>query len=270
MKSVTEKEPTAAPSKWLMEISDLTLSYEHERRTVEVMQGLSFGVNSGEFVSILGPSGCGKSSLLHAIAGLPPSFPPRAGRILLDAREVQRPGRDRVMVFQEYAIYPWLSVKGNIEFPLNVAGLPKQEISDRSQKYMALVSLADFADAYPHQLSGGMKQRVAIARSLAMRPRVLLMDEPFAAVDALTRLELQREVLKIWELEHCTILFVTHNIDEALFLGTRVIVLSNRPAKVLLDQAIPVDINQRVNGQISKTAGMDALRGRISALLGVT
>lgn len=253
----------------ILQIDDLSLSYEHERRTVDVMHGISFGINNGEFVSILGPSGCGKSSLLHAIAGLPPSFPLKAGRILIEGREVEQPGRDRVMVFQEYAIYPWLSVKGNIEFPLHVGGLSKDEINDRSEKYMALVELADFSDAYPHQLSGGMKQRVAIARSLAMRPRVLLMDEPFAAVDALTRLELQRELLKIWDLERCTILFVTHNIDEALFLGTRVILFSNRPAKVLLDQGIAIDIDQRRNGHVSKTAEIDTLRSRISALLGV-
>jgi NitT/TauT family transport system ATP-binding protein len=255
---------TASPLP-LLEIRDISLSYEHERRTVDVMHGMSFTVGQGEFVSILGPSGCGKSSLLHAMAGLPPSFPPSAGQILMDGQQVRKPGRDRVLVFQEYAIYPWLSVRDNIEFPLKVARLPKQETRARVEHYMAMVGLTDFAAAFPHQLSGGMKQRVAIARSLAMKPRILLMDEPFAAVDALTRLELQRELLRIWELERCTVIFVTHNIEEALFLGSRVIVFSKGPVEILLDETLTAAADPR-----GRERGIDpVLQARISGLLGV-
>lgn len=225
-----------------LEIRAVSVQFEQGFRPVKVLEDVSFVADPREFLCIVGPSGCGKSTLLHVIAGLSPAFPPQAGEVLVDGRRVRGPGRDRVMVFQEYAIYPWLTVEANMQYGLKIGRVPPDERQARVDRYLDLLSLQDFRAAYPHQLSGGMKQRVALGRALVMNPNILLMDEPFAAVDAITRRELQEELLRIWELEHSTILFVTHNIEEALFLGNRVIVLSARPARILMDK--PVEISR--------------------------
>lgn len=198
-------------------------------KTFTAIENLDFFINEGEFVTIVGPSGCGKSTLLDLLGGL---ATPTKGRILIDGREVKGPGLDRGIVFQQYALLPWKTARGNIEFGLEAKGVPKSEWKERADYYLDLVGLKKFAERYPHELSGGMKQRVAIARSLAFNPDVLLMDEPFAALDAQTRETLQGELLRIWQKTKKTIIFITHGIDEAVYLGERIVVLSPNPGRV--------------------------------------
>ena len=197
---------------------------------VAALEDVDLMVRSGEILVLVGPSGCGKSTLLDLIAGL---TTPTSGEILLDGRRITGPGPDRSLVFQQYALFPWRTALGNVEFALEAAGVPRTERARRARHYLALVGLSGAEDRYPHQLSGGMKQRVAIARSLSGDPDVLLMDEPFAAVDAQTREMLQDELLRIWAATRKTILFITHSIDEALYLGHRVAVMAARPGRVI-------------------------------------
>jgi NitT/TauT family transport system ATP-binding protein len=196
---------------------------------VLALDGLTLEVREGELLTVVGPSGCGKSTMLNIVAGL---IRPSSGRILLGEREVSGPGRDRGVVSQEFAILPWRNVEGNIGHGLEIQGMPKAERSQRVAYFVNLVSLNGFEKKYPHELSGGMKQRVAVARTLAADPEVMLMDEPFASVDAQTRITLQEELLQIAEATHKTIVFVTHSVDEAVFLGNRVVILSGRPGRV--------------------------------------
>lgn len=193
------------------------------------ISNMEFSVNEGEFLTIVGPSGCGKSTLLDLLGGL---STPTKGRILLDGQEIKGPGLDRGTVFQQYALFPWKTARGNIEFGLEAKGTPRRQWREQTDYYLDLVGLKSFADRYPHELSGGMKQRVAIARSLAFNPDVLLMDEPFAALDAQTRENLQSELLRIWEKTKKTIIFITHGIDEAVYLGQRVVILTGNPGCV--------------------------------------
>ncbi|MFF0814915.1 ABC transporter ATP-binding protein [Rhodococcus sp. NPDC003318] len=195
-------------------------------------------VADGEFLVLVGPSGCGKSTLLDLLGGL---TTPTSGRILLDGRPISGPGLDRGIVFQQYALLPWRTARHNIEFGLEAKGLPRAERRERAEHYLELVGLKGFGDRFPHELSGGMKQRVAIARSLAFDPEVLLMDEPFAALDAQTRESLQDELLRIWKATGKTILFITHGIDEAIYLGQRVAVLTSRPGRVKAFVDIDID-----------------------------
>lgn len=201
------------------------------------VKDLDFSVKEGEFVTLVGPSGCGKSTLLDLLGGL---AKPSKGRILIDGKEIAGPGLDRGTVFQQYALFPWKTARGNIEFGLEAKGVPKSAWKEQSDYYLDLVGLSHFADRYPHELSGGMKQRVAIARSLAFNPDVLLMDEPFAALDAQTRETLQSELLRIWGKTGKTIIFITHGIDEAVYLGQRVVVLSPNPGTVKKIVDIPL------------------------------
>jgi ABC-type nitrate/sulfonate/bicarbonate transport system ATPase subunit len=186
-------------------------------------------VQVGEFVCLLGPSGCGKTTLLNAIAGF---VEPSAGIIEVNGAEVREPGRERGVVFQEYALFPWLTVERNIQYGPKLRGVRGAELKTISDKYCALVGLQGAAQRYPNQLSGGMRQRVAIARALANRPQILLMDEPFGALDAMTRQTLQEELLKIWEIERLTFVFVTHSIAEAVFLADRIVVMTAHPGTV--------------------------------------
>ncbi|MGN5238684.1 ABC transporter ATP-binding protein [Rhodococcus sp. SJ-3] len=199
---------------------------------------ISIDLAEGEFLVLVGPSGCGKSTLLDLLGGL---SEPTSGRILLDGREISGPGLDRGIVFQQYALLPWRTARSNIEFGLEAKGLQKKERRDLADRYLELVGLHGFGDRYPHELSGGMKQRVAIARSLAFDPEVLLMDEPFAALDAQTRESLQDELLRIWRETGKTILFITHGIDEAVYLGQRVAVLTSRPGRIKTVVDIEID-----------------------------
>ena len=192
-------------------------------------KGIDFTVKEGEFITLVGPSGCGKSTLLDLLGGL---TSPTSGRILIDGKRITGPGLDRGIVFQQYALLPWKTARGNIEFGLEAKGVPKHKRKEQAEHFLSLVHLSHFGDRYPHELSGGMKQRVAIARSLAFNPDVLLMDEPFAALDAQTRETLQSELLRIWEKTKKTIIFITHGIDEAVFLGQRIVVLTSGPGTV--------------------------------------
>ncbi|MGO4714110.1 ABC transporter ATP-binding protein [Bradyrhizobium sp. 2TAF24] len=198
-------------------------------RRFTALDDITLDVHPGEFLAIVGPSGCGKSTLLDLLGGL---TTPSSGRILLDGKPITGPARDRGIVFQQYALFPWRTAIQNVEFGLEVAGLSAVERRARAQHYLDLVNLAAFANRYPHELSGGMKQRVAIARSLAYDPEVLLMDEPFAALDAQTREQLQAELLRIWRATGKTIVFITHGIDEAIVLGQRVAVMTARPGRI--------------------------------------
>ncbi|VVE59888.1 sulfonate ABC transporter ATP-binding protein [Pandoraea captiosa] len=215
----------------VLEVRDLGIEFRHRGRLVPVLNDISFDVYNADRFVLLGPSGCGKSTLLKAIGGF---VKPVRGEISLDAQTVSGPGIDRMFVFQEFdQLAPWKTVLQNVMFPLRVArGLSRHEARERARETLDKVGLSRFADAYPHTLSGGMKQRVAIARALAVRPRVLLMDEPFAALDALTRLRMQEELLRLWDDTHVTLLFVTHSIEEALIVGSRIVLLDGQPGRL--------------------------------------
>ena len=215
----------------LLEVAGVTLEYRTADRVVTATRGVSFSVERSDRFVILGPSGCGKSTLLKAVAGF---VAPVEGRILLDGSAVAKPGPDRVVVFQEFdQLLPWKTVRQNITFALTASGrLPSRDADTRAAHYLEKVRLSPFADSFPHTLSGGMKQRVAIARAMAMEPQILLMDEPFAALDALTRSRMQEELLQLWQDTRSTILFVTHSIDEAIKVGNRILLLSAHPGTV--------------------------------------
>ncbi|MEV6654488.1 ABC transporter ATP-binding protein [Streptomyces sp. NPDC051219] len=200
-----------------------------QQQDVVALEGIDLDIAAGEFVVIVGPSGCGKSTLLDLLGGL---AEPTGGQILLDGKPVTGPGLDRGIVFQQYALLPWRTAQGNVEFGLEATGVPRRKRAERAREYLELVGLSGFEDRHPHELSGGMRQRVAIARSLAYDPDVLLMDEPFAALDAQTRESLQDELLRIWERTGKTIVFITHGIDEAVHLGRRVAVVTSRPGRI--------------------------------------
>jgi sulfonate transport system ATP-binding protein len=208
-----------------LQIKNLSHQYHLPQGELEVLKDVQLTVQSGEFISIVGASGCGKSTLLRLVGGLEM---PSEGEILLGNKLLQAPGLDRGMVFQEPRLYPWLMVEENIAFGCR-QGPAESEKQKLAQDHVKLVGLTGFEKAYPHQLSGGMQQRTAMARALVSRPQVLLLDEPFGALDALTRIQMQQEILKIWQAEKITVILVTHDIDEAVFLGDRVLVMSNRP-----------------------------------------
>ncbi|MBN6051901.1 ABC transporter ATP-binding protein [Nonomuraea sp. RK-328] len=193
------------------------------------LDGVDLDVREGEFLALVGPSGCGKSTLLDLVAGL---TAPTGGEIVIDGTPVSGPGLDRGIVFQQYALFPWRTAQANVEFGLEAKAVPRKERRERARHYLDLVGLTGFEERYPHELSGGMRQRVAIARSLAFDPDVLLMDEPFAALDAQTRESLQEELLRIWGKTGKTVIFITHGIDEAVYLGQRVAVMTSRPGRI--------------------------------------
>jgi NitT/TauT family transport system ATP-binding protein len=220
-------------------IEGLTKSFEPTRRQRHLALGdLSLRIAEGEFVSILGPSGCGKSTLLYVVGGF---VPPSSGQVIVNGKAVTGPGPDRGPVFQEFALFPWKTVLGNVMYGLLEQGAPKALAESKARALIALVHLAGYEDFYPKQLSGGMKQRVAIARTLAYGPKILLMDEPFGALDAHTRTGLQRELLEIWERDRKTVLFVTHSVEEAVFLSDRVVVLTRSPGRIkaMIDIDLP-------------------------------
>ena len=218
-------------------IQGIEKKYNTRKGEVVALNGVNFDIKENEFICVIGPSGCGKSTLLTIIAGL---LEPTAGQILVDGKPIQGTGTDRGVVFQQYALFPWLTVKKNVEFGLKLKGLSKDECDSIAMKYLKMVELEKFADSYPKELSGGMKQRVAIARAYAMNPEVLLMDEPFGALDAQTRTQLQTELLKAWQEENKTCFFVTHDIEEAIVLATRVVIMSARPGRI--KEVVDIDI----------------------------
>ncbi|EDY47211.1 ABC transporter ATP-binding protein [Streptomyces clavuligerus] len=220
--------------------------------------GVDLHIAEGEFTVLVGPSGCGKSTLLGIAAGL---VEPTGGEVRIDGRPVHGPGPDRGVVFQQYALFPWLTVRGNVEFGLRTAKVPRAERRRRAQYFIDLVGLSDTADALPKTLSGGMKQRCAIARAYAADPRILLMDEPFGALDSLTRSQLQARLLEIWERERRTVLFVTHDVDEAVYLATRVVVMAARPGRV--HRAIDIDLPSPRTPAVRLTERFTALRTEV-------
>lgn len=219
--------PLPASAKKKVAIRDLFMTFLTNGKEVRVLEGINLEVFEGELVCVLGPSGCGKSTLLNITAGF---LPPSSGTVSIDGEEVRGPDARRIFVFQERGVFPWLTVEGNIGFGL--AKLSSAEKARRIAHYVQLVGLEGFEKAYPQELSGGMKQRVEVARALAVNPDVLFLDEPFGALDSITRLVMRGELLRIWEAERKTILFVTHDIEESVQLADRIVVLSTRPARI--------------------------------------
>ena len=221
----------------VLDVQGVTRVFDGEDGPVVALENISFRAHRRELLCVIGPSGCGKSTLGRILAGLDE---PSAGTALLDGREICGPGPDRGMVFQGYTLFPWRTVLGNVAFGLQMAGQSKQTAEEEATLWVEMVGLRKFAGAYPYQLSGGMKQRVAIARALANRPRILIMDEPFAALDAQTRCKMQTYLLQIWKEVDVTIVFVTHDLDEAVYLADRVLVLGAHPGRILEMVEVPV------------------------------
>lgn len=222
----------------LMRIEHLRVVYRTDDKETVAIEDFNLHVKKGELISLIGPSGCGKTTLLRAIAGL---LQPTSGQIMIGDQQCRGPGSDRGMVFQDFALFPWRTVKQNVAFGLEIAGVPRAEREERTLRYVRAVGLEKFADARIHELSGGMKQRVGIARALVMHPAITLMDEPFGALDAQTRHIMQDQLVEIIQHSERTILFVTHSVDEALYLSDRVVVLSKRPSTIhkVLDLSWP-------------------------------
>ena len=220
----------------MIEVRDVTLEYDTPQGKVRAVERASFGARPGEFICLIGPSGCGKTTLLNMIAGF---FPPSEGDIRLGGAALSGQGLDRGIVFQDFAqLFPWRTALGNVAFGLEMKGVPKEECETIAREQLRLVKLEKFANSYPHHLSGGMQQRVAIARALAYNPRVLLMDEPFAALDALTRDEMQRLLAEVWRETKKTVIYVTHNVAEAVYLADRVIVMTPHPGRIKAEVTI--------------------------------
>ncbi len=232
---MSSPKPNTATNK--VEIRHVLKRYNGRRGEVIALNGVDLNIAENEFVCVVGPSGCGKSTLLNIIGGLEHAT---EGEVLVDGKVVTGPGPERGIVFQQYALFPWLTVEQNVAFGLKLKGMSKEEIEATTQKYLKMVELESFAKAYPKELSGGMKQRVAIARAYAVTPSVLLMDEPFGALDAQTRTQLQSELLETWEKEQKTCFFITHDVEEAVILAQRVVVMSARPGRV--KSIVPIDI----------------------------
>ncbi|GHH71909.1 ATP-binding protein [Kitasatospora indigofera] len=263
--STAQSNPTDPTSTTSSTSSTSKLSFRAVGRTYPVGDGLftalgnvSLDIADGEFVTVVGPSGCGKSTLLGMAAGL---VEPTSGRVLLDGVPVTGPGPDRGVIFQQYALFPWLTVRRNVEFGLRLAAVPAAERRRRAQYAIDLVGLTDFADALPKTLSGGMRQRCAIARAYAVDPQVLLMDEPFGALDALTRVQLQNQLLDTWSRERRTVLFITHDVDEAVYLARRVVVMAARPGRI--DRIVDVDLPYPRTEEIRLSADFGRIRNEV-------
>ena len=221
----------------VLSVRDLGKTFDSPEGKVHALKGLEFDVYRREFMCVIGQSGCGKSTLIRILSGLEQ---PTSGELLLDGQPVHGPGPDRGMVFQSYTLFPWLTVKENVMFGPKMAGRSGTGVEQEARQWIEMVGLSDFENSYPFQLSGGMKQRVAIARALANQPRILLMDEPFGALDAQTRAQMQEYLLQIWKNIDVTILFITHDLDEAVFLADRILVLKAKPGRV--DEIIEVPV----------------------------
>ncbi|MGA9916314.1 ABC transporter ATP-binding protein [Paraburkholderia sp.] len=246
----------------ILEVRDLDKRFESPQGECTALNGINFKTHRREFVCVIGPSGCGKSTLIRILAGLERQT---SGSVLLDGKPVEGPGADRGMVFQGYTLFPWLTVKKNVMFGLKMNGHSSMHAEREALQWLDLVGLTKFANAYPHQLSGGMKQRVAIARALANRPRILLMDEPFGALDAQTRAKMQTHLLDIWRNIDVTVLFITHDLDEAIFLADRILVLKANPGEVQELIEVPVP-RPRDYSQVT-SAEFLATKARLEALI---
>src|SRR5487761_2728632 len=246
----------------LIEIDHFGLDYASDGAPIAAVDDVSITVRPGEFVSIVGPSGCGKSSLLNAVAGFVPAT---RGRVAVDGVPVTRPGADRGMVFQQYSLFPWKTVRQNVEFGLKMKGVGAGTRERMARTLLSLAGLIGFEDQYPDRLSGGMKQRVGIVRALATAPRVLLLDEPFGALDAQTRVIMQQNLTNIWQRLGISVLFVTHDIDEAIFLSDRVYVMTARPGRIKAEVPITLPRPREVDGMM--TADFLALRADLAGLI---
>jgi NitT/TauT family transport system ATP-binding protein len=241
-----------------LEASGVRKAYTKDGRSLAVLELERFAVHDGEFVTVIGPSGCGKSTLLHIMGGF---IRAEAGAIRVHGRQVNGPGPDRGMMFQEFALFPWKTVAGNVAWGLEAQGLPRDRIDATVEKYLGMIGLTEFRNHYPAELSGGMKQRVALARVLAFDPEVLLMDEPFGALDAQTRETMQEELTRLWERTGKTIVFVTHDIDEAVYLGDRVVVLTARPGRIR--EEVRIELPRPRSLEIKKSAQCHEYRNHI-------
>ena len=219
--------------------------YDGRKGKMIALNGVDLDIMENEFICVVGPSGCGKSTLLNIIAGL---LEPTSGAVYVDGKKVEGTGTERGVVFQQYALFPWLTVMKNVMFGLKLKGMKDDEAKELAMKYIKMVQLEDFVDSYPKELSGGMKQRVAIARAYAVQPEVLLMDEPFGALDAQTRTQLQSELIQTWQEEKKTCFFITHDVEEAIILATKVIVMSARPGRIktIVDIDLPYPRTQEL------------------------
>lgn len=237
-------------------LDDVRVDYDAGR--VHAVDGITLEVAAGQFLCLVGPTGCGKSSILNAVAGF---IPLSAGQILFEGKQIAGPSRERGVVFQEFALFPWMTVAGNVEFGLTLGRTPPAERQDRTREILQQVGLVERADAYPYQLSGGMKQRVALARALITEPPLLLMDEPFASVDAQTRTMLQKLILNLWHDRDVTVVFVTHDVDEAVFLADRIVLLTSVPARIKQD--FRVDLPRPRNQDVKYDSGFLDIKRRI-------
>jgi NitT/TauT family transport system ATP-binding protein len=233
---MTSPAPATGTAK--ISVRDIRKTFQLKNEEFVALERVNLDIADNEFVTVVGPSGCGKSTLMNILAGLET---PSSGHALVDGKDVSGPGPERGVIFQQYALFPWLTVRKNVEFGLKVAGLPKAERRERADYFIRMVGLEQFADALPKMLSGGMKQRCAIARAYAVNPSILLMDEPFGALDALTRVKLQEQLLDTWNREKRTVMFITHDVDEAVFLANRVVVMAARPGRIydVIDVNLP-------------------------------
>jgi NitT/TauT family transport system ATP-binding protein len=246
----------------ILRVNKLDKIFYAGNHKINALQNISFQTHRREFLCIIGPSGCGKSTLIRILAGLETHS---GGEVLLDNRPVNGPGRERGMVFQGYTLFPWLTVKKNVMFGLKMNGVNRAEAAKQADEWLALIGLTKFADAYPHQLSGGMKQRVAIIRALVNKPRILLMDEPFSALDAQTRARMQSYLLEIWKKVDITVIFITHDLDEAIFLADRILVLSAHPGEV--QELIEVPLDRPRRPEQFDSPEFRAMKARLEALI---
>ncbi|MBX9750192.1 MAG: ABC transporter ATP-binding protein [Roseococcus sp.] len=219
----------------ILDITHVTKRFDFQGQQIVALEDASLSIRKGEFVCLIGPSGCGKSTLLRMIGGFET---PSEGRLDMWGKPIGEPGPDRGMVFQDYGLFPWLTVARNVGFGPAARGRPAKEVAETTKRFVDMVGLTRFAEAYPHQLSGGMKQRVAIARVLANEAEIVLMDEPFGALDAMTRENLQQELLEIWQRTKLTVIFVTHAIEEAILMADRIVVMSTNPGRIVADERV--------------------------------
>lgn len=253
-----ENQTAKKPYNYEIEIENVTETFETREGPFLALDTINLNVDKNEFICVVGPSGCGKTTLMNIIAGL---CPPTTGTVRVRGELVTGPGKGKGVVFQQYALYPWLTVQKNVEFGLKMKGVPTAEREATAKKYIDLVGLKKFAQNYPKELSGGMKQRVAIARAYATNPEVLLMDEPFGALDAQTRAQLQENLLNTWQVERKTCFFITHDVEEAVLLATKIIIMSAGPGRI--KEIVPVDLPYPRNQETKLTPEFNDLKNKI-------
>jgi NitT/TauT family transport system ATP-binding protein len=246
----------------ILSVRGVTKVFRRGGRSVTALDGVDLQAREGEFVVVIGPSGCGKSTQLHILGGFEGAT---VGDVTVAGKPVREPGRDRGMVFQKATLFPWWTIERNVAWPLEVAGASRKQCRERSAELLDLVGLSGFADAYPGELSGGMQQRAGIARTLALEPQVLLMDEPFGALDAQTRELMQEELNRIWQQAGITVVFITHDIYEAVFLGDRVVVMSGRPGSIIAD--VPIDLPRPRGNDVKGSQEFADYHARLWSLL---